>query len=327
MEKMIEDNVVWSMFSLAPHTFTIQAIPPFRLDLTTWILRRRPNNQIDRWDGQAYHRVLMLDDKPFAIKVTQPGSPETALLEVSLYGVKASAAIEARVTADLERLLGIHSNLEAFYRFAEGHPRLESLVAPFRGAKPPRFLSLFETLNNAIACQQLSLTVGIILLNRLSQAYGPLYRNDASTLTGTCNAFPRPQDMAGADLEELRSMGFSRKKGQYLCSLSGSMLEGQVDLDEIATLNDTDAIEHLCRIHGVGRWTAEYFLLRGLGRTHIFPGDDVGARNNLQHWLDLPQRLDYQGVKRALSGCEDYGGLIYFHLLLKSLTEKGIAVV
>ena len=83
------------------------------------------------------------------------------------------------------------------------------------------------------------------------------------------------------------------------------------------------AIEQLCRIKGVGRWTAAYFLLRGLGRTHIFPGDDVGARNHLQRWLGLPGRLDYDGVRRALAGWEGFGGLIYFHLLLKSLVEKG----
>jgi DNA-3-methyladenine glycosylase II len=41
-------------------------------------------------------------------------------------------------------------------------------------------------------------------------------------------------------------------------------------------------------LRGAGRWTAEYVLLRGFGRLHAFPGDDVGARNNLQRWLGLP---------------------------------------
>ena len=76
-------------------------------------------------------------------------------------------------------------------------------------------------------------------------------------------------------------------------------------------------------LRGVGRWTAEYVLLRGLGRTTIFPGDDVGARNNLQRWLQLAGPLDYEGVQRTLARWQRFGGLIYFHLLLDRLEEAG----
>ena len=67
--------------------------------------------------------------------------------------------------------------------------------------------------------------------------------------------------------------------------LARSVAEGHLDLEGLATLPDGEAIDRLCGLRGVGRWTAEYVLLRGLGRTHVFPGDDVGARNNLQRWL------------------------------------------
>jgi DNA-3-methyladenine glycosylase II len=73
----------------------------------------------------------------------------------------------------------------------------------------------------------------------------------------------------------------------------------------------------------VGRWTAEYALLRGLGRIHIFPGDDVGVRTRLQDWMKVARPLDYEGVQRLLNRWKPYGGLIYFHLLLKGLREAG----
>jgi DNA-3-methyladenine glycosylase II len=79
----------------------------------------------------------------------------------------------------------------------------------------------------------------------------------------------------------------------------------------------------LVELRGVGRWSAEYVLLRGLGRTHVFPGDDVGARKNLQRWLRLTEPLDYQGVQRALSPWHRYAGLVYFHLLLDRLATAG----
>jgi len=274
---------------------------------------------MDRWDGQAYHRILTLDGEPLGVTVTQSGSPQTPHLNVVLNGVEAGPALEPPVTASLERLLGIQVDLKEFYRFAESRAGLQDLAVRFRGAKPPRFPTHFETLVNAIACQQLSLPVGIQLLNRLSQAYGSALQMENNTF----HAFPRPEDLAGVDVEDLRRMGFSNQKGRYLLGLARSIVDRQLDLEQIEPLEDEDAVEQLCLIKGVGRWTAEYFLLRGLGRTHVFPGDDVGARNHLQRWLELPARLDYRGVHQALTDWEKFGGLLYFHLLLKSLDEKG----
>jgi len=89
----------------------------------------------------------------------------------------------------------------------------------------------------------------------------------------------------------------------------------------VADLSDEEAVKCLDQLRGVGRWTAEYVLLRGLRRLHIFPGDDVGARNSLQRWLGFRKPLDYQGVHRALASWRPYAGLIYFHMLLNGLDE------
>ena len=85
-------------------------------------------------------------------------------------------------------------------------------------------------------------------------------------------------------------------------------------------------LQVLERLRGVGRWTAEYALLRGFGRLHIFPGDDVGARNNLARWLDCRGSLDYAGVRAAVDHWRPYAGLVYLHLLLASLAEQGTLV-
>jgi DNA-3-methyladenine glycosylase II len=82
-------------------------------------------------------------------------------------------------------------------------------------------------------------------------------------------------------------------------------------------------VARLRGLRGVGRWTAEYVLLRGLGRTHVFPGDDVGARNNLGRWLGLSSALDYDGVRRAVAAWHPYAGLVYFHLLMDRLASRG----
>jgi DNA-3-methyladenine glycosylase II len=300
-------------------TFELKPISPFRLDLTVWTLRRRSHNVVDRWDGTTYRRVLPLPDGPVEVAVTQTASPEAARLQVDVAGQPIRAAVRSAVTSAVERLLGLRIDLTEFYQFAARHRRLGPLALRFRGMKPPRFATVFEAAINAMACQQLTLTLGIRLLSSLAEACGGVRDDGAEEV----HAFPRPADLAGLSPTDLRRLGFSHQKGRAMIELARSVAEGQLDLEQLAALPDDEAVKRLCEIRGVGRWTAEYVLLRGLGRTHIFPGDDVGARKNLQRWLRLSKPLDYPGVRRAQSGWGDYAGLVYFHLLLDRLEESG----
>jgi DNA-3-methyladenine glycosylase II len=299
--------------------FFLEPTPPFRLDLTVWVLRRRPDNAWDRWDGQAYRRLLILDDQPAEVAVTQAGPPDAPRLRVAAVSARLPADAAATITAALERLLGLRSDLTAFYEVAGTHSRLWRLAQTYRGFKPPRFLSLFEALVNAIACQQLTLTVGIRLLNRLSQRHGAAFLGTEAT----AHAFPRPQDLAAVDIEDLRAMGYSRHKALAMLELANAIVGGRLDLESLGSLDDEAAQQGLLQLRGVGRWTAEYVLLRGIGRLHIFPGDDVGARNNLRRRLRVPEPLDYVDVGRLVGAWQPFAGLLYFHLLLDSLAEAG----
>ena len=290
----------------------LEPLPPFRLDLTVWALRRRPTNAVDRWDGETYRRVTRLGGEAVEIAVIQTGPADAPELRVDVAGRHDR---KKEVAAVLERLLGLRADLGGFYALAAGTPRLSALAERFRGVKPPRFVTVFEGLVNGIACQQLSLTVGILLLNRLAEHFGPT--------AGGAHGFPAPASLAGQDPGRLRALGFSRQKAEALLALAEAVAEKRVDLEGIAALGDEEAKRRLLALKGVGRWTAEYALLRGLGRTHIFPGDDVGARNNLARWLGLSVPRDYPGVQRVVAEWQPYAGIVYFHLLLQGLAEKG----
>jgi DNA-3-methyladenine glycosylase II len=303
----------------AGDSFELEPVSPFRLDLTAWALRRQPANVVDRWDGTTYRRVLPLPGGPVDVAVTQSGPPEAARLKVTVAGQPNRVAVRTAVTSALERLLGLRSDLTAFYRFAVDDRRLGPLARRFRGMKPPRFATVFECAVNAMACQQVTLTLGVSLLNRLAVAFGTTFGNGDEA----GHAFPRPADLAGLSPAVLRRLGFSHQKGRFMVELARLVADGRLDLEGLAALSDNDAVNRLCQLSGVGRWTAEYVLLRGLGRTHVFPGDDVGARNNLQLWFRLTKPLDYEGAGRVLSRWDGYAGLVYFHLLLDRLAEAG----
>jgi DNA-3-methyladenine glycosylase II len=296
-------------------SFQVKPVPPFRLDLTVWALRRRATNAVDRWDGTTYRRILIADGGPLNVEVVQSAPPRCPMLQVTVSGASLAPCTRSVVIAALTRLLGFDRCLTAFYRAAAGDPILENLAQAFCGLKPPRFVTLFEALVNALACQQVTLSLGTQLLNRLAEAC-------ASALDGPGGrtfAFPSPDDLAGRSPDDLRALGFSRQKAQAMIELARAFAEHRLDLDPLEHLDDATAVARLRALRGVGRWTAEYVLLRGLGRLHVFPGDDIGARNNLQRWLGLLESLDYEGVHRTLARWAPFQGLVYLHLLLRGL--------
>jgi DNA-3-methyladenine glycosylase II len=302
---------------VARRTFSIPALPPFRLDLTVWALRRRPDNAVDTWDGRTYRRALEVEGVAIELAAVQAGSPVAPRLTITLTGARLDQGAEEAARAALVRLLGLAIDLSAFHRLAESDPLLGPLAARFRGLKPPRFPTLFECLVNAIACQQLTLTVGIRLLNRLVDAHG------TTSAEGTLHAFPTSARVAGLVPETLMPLGFSGAKARSIVELAARIGAGTFDPETIAPLDDCDALHALIQLRGVGRWTAEYALLRGLGRLHVFPGDDIGARNNLDRWLDREEPLDYAGVQDAMRRWQPFAGLVYFHLLRANLAEHG----
>src|SRR4029079_3473473 len=86
-----------------------------------------------------------------------------------------TAPVRQEAKALVQRMLGLSVDLHPFYVLANENKVLKSLVAQFSGVKPPRFPSVFEALVNAIACQQVTLDLGILLLNRLSERFGPVF--------------------------------------------------------------------------------------------------------------------------------------------------------
>lgn len=299
-------------------SFYLPAIAPFRLDLAVWTLRRRPENALDRWDGQTYRRAVALAGSTIELAVTQTGSAEVPRIRVTVPGAPLHSEMKEAATTVLQRLLGLKANLADFYCLAAHDRKLNLLAERFRGMKPPRFVSVFECLVNAIACQQVSLTVGILLLNRLCANFGRAAENNPCV-----HAFPQPEDLAAVKPKELQPLGFSRRKAEYIIDLAQATAEGMFDHNRLAPLPNDEATARLMDLRGIGRWSAEYALLRGLGRWDVFPGDDVGAANKLARWLRLRKPLDYAGVHRRLARWRRFAGLVYFHLLLYGLDEDG----
>ena len=299
--------------------FELRPVPPFRLDLTVWALRRRPRNLVDRWDGTTYRRVVIIGGRPTELAVRQATASSAPRVIVMATPAPRTLPERRHVRLVVERLLGLRIDLNEWYRMAAGDQRLRLLANRFLGMKPPRFPTMFEAVVNAFACQQLSLEVGLELLNRLAAISGARF----GTGPDAGFTFPTPHDVVKLRPENYRAVGFSRQKVRALLDLARAISRRDLDLETISGESDAVVRQCLLELRGVGRWTAEYVLLRGLGRLHIFPGDDVGAQKRLAQWLGRSRAMNYAGVRRAVARWQPHAGLVYFHLLLDGLSRTG----
>jgi 3-methyladenine DNA glycosylase/8-oxoguanine DNA glycosylase len=165
------------------------------------------------------------------------------------------------------KLLGAEFELEPFYRWAvERQPVIADLTVKLAGFRPPLQPDPFEALVTSITAQQVSLFSAVAIRNRLVQQFG--------VPVGETWAFPTRERIASATEAALVGVGFTRRKAEYAVGLARS----ELDLHELATLDDDEVRRRITALRGLGPWTAEWFLARHLARPHAWPSGDLALR-------------------------------------------------
>ncbi len=122
----------------------------------------------------------------------------------------------------------------------------------------------YEALVGSIIFQQLAGTAARAILDRFKQLYG--------------GRLPSPKEYLGTEVGKLRGCGLSPQKISYLKDLSERLDNGVLDLGKFSEVSDEEVVRELDDVRGIGRWTAEMFLLFVLGRTDVLPVDDLGLQ-------------------------------------------------
>ncbi|WP_025897684.1 DNA-3-methyladenine glycosylase family protein [Sneathiella glossodoripedis] len=151
--------------------------------------------------------------------------------------------------------------------------RALGLISPLPSRYKP---AGFKHLCQIIIEQQVSLASAASIWKRLTDAVSPF----------------TPITLLGYQEDELKSFGLSHPKARYCLSLANEILEGRLDLDALSDFSDQDAIDALISVKGIGRWTAEIYLISCLNRQDIWPAGDVALQTAMQHLKNLDTRPD-----------------------------------
>ncbi|MBI3604090.1 MAG: DNA-3-methyladenine glycosylase 2 family protein [Nitrospirae bacterium] len=166
------------------------------------------------------------------------------------------------------------SHAAAGRHLAKTDPVLHRLIASIGPCELRPRRHHFATLCDSIISQQLSTKVAEVIFDRFAGLY------PGRRLT--------PQAVVRTALPRLRAAGLSRQKAGYLKDLAAGFLDGRVQPSRMARQSNEEIIEALISIHGIGRWTAEMFLIFSLNRPDVLPVDDLGIKKAIQRWYRLP---------------------------------------
>jgi DNA-3-methyladenine glycosylase II len=148
----------------------------------------------------------------------------------------------------------------------------------------------FRTLVHIVLGQQVSLASARSALERLERAVGPV----------------TPQALVAAGEPRLRDAGLTRQKSRYLADLGAAVVEGALDLEALAEAPDDAVIASLTALRGLGRWTADIYLLMGLGRPDVWPAADLALIVGARHAMGLPSGASATVVARIADGWRPY---------------------
>ncbi len=143
---------------------------------------------------------------------------------------------------------------------------------------PELDIDIYLCLLNSIVSQQLSTKVVRIIWNRFTDLF--------------IDRYPKAEKLLNTDHELLRSIGLSNNKVKYLKNVAEFSLDNNISFDYLQSKNDTEIIEYLTKIKGVGQWTVQMILMFPMDRPNVFPVDDLGIQNGMKelYQIDLKKK-------------------------------------
>lgn len=248
--------------------------PDFRLEDTLAYLGRDPGNVCERVTGTRFEKAR----------------PDGTLFFFEVRG----SEVECNDEGVSRRLLGLHVDPAPF------EAAFPELAAPRKGLRIPLSANPFEALAWTIVGQQINLRFAYVLRNNLIRA----------CKTVSCQgllAHPTPGQLAALDPEELRLLKFSQRKAEYVIGMARRVAEGALPLDEMAGWEPERVAEVLLRERGIGPWSVQYFMMRGLGFVDCAPIGDSALHAALGG-------VDARRAAELMEKYRPYRSLATFHL-------------
>jgi DNA-3-methyladenine glycosylase II len=286
--------------------------PDGPLDVRATLARYRiwGEDPANRVVGDVFHRVLRLHGQLIAYEVQSHGTVDQPRLEIQTPGAGRDSVATA-IAREVRTIFGLDFDLPGFYRMAKADPVLAGLIEPLYGLRPTLAPSGLEMLVGSICAQQVNLTFAFTLRARLVRRYGERVAIGDDAVW----AFPEPAVLARARVSALRTMQFSQTKALAIRGVAEAIASGALNLEALGRAPDEEIIARLTALHGVGRWTADWYLARCLGRGSVCAAGDLGVRKAFARYYGRGRMASEEAIRRRVRAWGTYQNLAVHYLL------------
>lgn len=249
--------------------------------------------------------------KKAVVTLTSLGTVDMPQITVEIQGELLNEAERYWLIQHLTRQFQWQADvLPHFYEDMKQSTKLSGMIEALRGLPLVLDEGVYEGLIKTIIHQQLNLKFAQQLVVSLAQEYGESLEVDGHQYY----FLPTPAQLAQVPVEELRTKKFSQRKAEYITGVAQKVSTGELDLEQLATLPNTEFIQQLSKERGIGVWTAECILLFSLGRPNLFPAGDLGIRNAVQKLEGLAERQTIEECREWAKPFERWGSYLSLYL-------------
>jgi DNA-3-methyladenine glycosylase II len=289
----------------------IKPLPPFNFSFSAWIFSDG-DPRVQRYEGGVYWHALRLGRRPVLIKVRSHGTVDEPRLAARVEPDGSSRSETEDAKALVRRIFNLDLDLRPFYEAVKGDPVLARVTERLRGLHSPSTATPFEALIDSVTEQQISLRAAWSMQRKLIETFG-----DSLILNGkTYHVFPVPERLAAASVEQLRGCGLSSRKAEYVRDISRLKVDSGLDLETLASQRENEIIDALSKIRGIGVWTAEMTMIRGMQKFDAFPADDLGLRRVISHYYYEDRRITGAEARSTALRWKGWRGLASFYLIV-----------
>jgi DNA-3-methyladenine glycosylase II len=301
--------------------FTVHPLGPFDFDLSAQIFSSG-DPQIRSYVNGVFYQVLKINGNLVLVKLSSKGTIEQPRIGVELKSNKLLTPKDNQTVEDaVYFIFNLDFDLCNFYEDVENDLVMHHLAKQLYGLKSPTTPTVFESLVDSIVEQQISLKVAQSMEKKIVKKFG-----ESLTIDGNVYfAYPTPQSIADSSISEIQQVGLSLRKAEYILNAAKLIVDGKLDLEQLkGNPNPEQIIAELDAVRGIGVWTAELTMLRGMQRLDALPADDLGLRRIISMVYRRGKPINAAETREIAKAWGKWKGLAAFYLIIAEI--KGIKI-
>lgn len=285
-------TVLQHHFSLPPHYRSVDVLAFYQRD---------PHSPAEQVDGLRVRKGLMLEGQPTRLDIEF----EAQSVQVRLDSATALAEFDWPTWS--ANVLGLNQAIDGFEQQFRTHPELGSLIRQQQGLRFVQTTTPFEALSWAIFGQQVSVSAALSVRRRFIEALG-------QSLPCGLLCYPDAQQAAHYSLDDWRALGVSNTKARALHAICHALTNGELHWPTTLDIDSAQALQQqLLAIHGIGPWTVNYTLMRGLAWLDGSVHGDAAVQRYLKQLLGL-EHINAKQTQHWLAQFAPWRGLAAAHL-------------